>query len=121
MKKASRFREAFRTFSFWSVRSEPLPSRPHARPLNEDDDDDADKKVALHFAVSERDRVGSCQRQRGGMCRVHAQNRHLSGFGTQARPGRSSAPRVRGGSCAPFAAWWCGKTPFKVVDQIEKV
>jgi hypothetical protein len=48
MKKASRFREAFRTFSFLAVRSESLPSRPHARPLNEDDDDDADKKVALH-------------------------------------------------------------------------
>jgi hypothetical protein len=30
------------------VRSESLPSRPHSRPLNEDDDDDADKKVALH-------------------------------------------------------------------------
>jgi hypothetical protein len=65
------------------VRSEPLPSRPHARPLNEDDKDDANKKVALHFAVSERDHVGSCQRQMGGMCRVHAQTRQMSWFGTR--------------------------------------
>jgi len=35
------------------LRSESLPSRPHARPLNEDDDDDADKKVAAHYSVSE--------------------------------------------------------------------
>jgi hypothetical protein len=48
MKKASRFREAFRTS--WFLGCEPLPSRPHARPLNEDDDEDADKEVALHVS-----------------------------------------------------------------------
>src|SRR5256886_8346363 len=39
---------------FLVLRSESLPSRPHARPLNEDDDDDADKKVAAHYTCSER-------------------------------------------------------------------
>jgi len=47
------FPGGLQNFLFFAVRSEPLPSRPHARPLNEDDNDDADKKVALHFVLSE--------------------------------------------------------------------
>src|SRR5712671_4748945 len=66
------FPGGLQNFLFFAVRSESLPSRPHSRPLNEDDNDDADKKVALHFAASERDGVGSCQRQGGGMCSLHA-------------------------------------------------
>src|SRR6267143_5448745 len=48
------FPGGLQNFLFFLVRSEPLPSRPHARPLNEDDDDDADKKVAAHYMLSER-------------------------------------------------------------------
>src|SRR5207253_3133952 len=62
------FPGGLQNFLFFAVRSESLPSRPHPRPLNEDDNDDADKKVALHFVVSERDGAPSCQRQTGGMC-----------------------------------------------------
>jgi hypothetical protein len=55
------FPGGLQNFLFFAVRSESLPSRPHSRPLNKDDDDDADKKVALHFVVSERDQIGSRQ------------------------------------------------------------
>src|SRR5882762_8249231 len=48
------FPGGLQNFLFFLVRSESLPSRPHARPLNEDDDDDADKKVAAHYVLSER-------------------------------------------------------------------
>src|SRR5438094_9820544 len=48
----------------WCVRCVPLASRPHPRPLNEDDNDDADKEVALHRAISEprTDRSGQVRR-----------------------------------------------------------
>src|SRR5438309_1418921 len=56
------FPGGLQNFLFFAVRSEPLPSRPHARPLNEDDNDDADKKVALHFLLGlANDQLGTAE------------------------------------------------------------
>jgi hypothetical protein len=55
------------------------------------------------------------------MCRVHAQNRHMSAFGTRASAGRGRRPPVRGGPCAPPDAWRGRQTSLKVVDKVENI
>src|SRR5213594_50044 len=73
MKKASRFREAF--LITWSAACVPLPSRPHARPRNEDDDDDAKQEVALHVRLVNATGCGRVNAYQAEMCTLHSTDR----------------------------------------------